>query len=118
MRTLHQREVVVDARELVGQRMLGLAARGERGAQEGDQVVEHLLRARRVGRDQRAQVGQRVEQHVRLELRLQHVQPRERGLVRGGGHAARAARAPARGAQKPPATIVQNTTVGPKSRSS
>ena len=70
----HQRQVVVEPRELVGQRVRAGARGRQRGAQEGDQPVEHGLRARRVQRDQHAQVGQRVEQHVRLELRLQQPQ--------------------------------------------
>jgi hypothetical protein len=51
-------------------------ARGaERGAQEGDQLVEHGLRPRRIDTDQRAQIGERVEQHVRFELRLEQLEP-------------------------------------------
>jgi hypothetical protein len=65
----HQLQVVAQAVELGLQRMRGAARRVERGAQVGDHVVQHLLRPRRIDRDQHAQVGQRVEQHVRLELR-------------------------------------------------
>jgi hypothetical protein len=43
-------------------------------------VIEHRLRARRVEADQHTQVGQGVEQHVRLELRLEQLQ-----LGFGGG---------------------------------
>ncbi|WP_182915664.1 hypothetical protein [Massilia cavernae] len=39
-----------------------------------DQLVEHGLRPFRVDRDQALQVGQRIEQHVRLDLRLQQAQ--------------------------------------------
>lgn len=78
---LHQRQVVVQAREFVGQRVFIGPARGQCAAQEGDQPVQHGLGACRVQTDQHAQIGQRVEQHVRLELALQQAQLRLGGLA-------------------------------------
>jgi len=55
------------------------ARTAQRGAHEGDQLVEHHLCALRVDADQHPQIRQRVEQHVRLELRFEQLQ-----LVLGG----------------------------------
>ena len=52
---------------------LGLR-RGQRTAQVDDQLVDHRLGPIDVLAHQRAQVGQRVEEHVRLELRPQQAQ--------------------------------------------
>jgi hypothetical protein len=41
-----------------------------------DQLVEHVAGAHRVERDQALQIGQRIEQHVRLDLCLQQAQLR------------------------------------------
>jgi hypothetical protein len=55
---------------------LSVAAGGQRAAQEGDQAVQHGLCACWLKADQHAQIGQGVEQHMRLELRLQQPQLR------------------------------------------
>ena len=69
-----------------------LAAKGRTGLEDFEravtaipevQVVQHVLRTWRVGGDQHAQVGQGVEQHVRLQLRLQEREARLRRVALG-----------------------------------
>ena len=71
----HEGEVVVQPRELIGQGVAFAARGAERGAQVVDQTVQHVPGPLRVGGDERAQIGQRVEQHVRLQLCLQQLEP-------------------------------------------
>ncbi|MPM49381.1 hypothetical protein SDC9_96110 [bioreactor metagenome] len=44
-------------------------------------MIQHGLRTFRIGADQHAQVGQRVEEHVRLQLGLQQREARFRSLL-------------------------------------
>ena len=81
---LHQGEVVLQARELVAQGVAEGATAVQRGSQEGDEVLEHGLGTRRVGVDERVQVGQGVEHHVRVELGPQQLQLAFDGLALGG----------------------------------
>jgi hypothetical protein len=70
---LQDLEVGPDHRHLAAEVVRGrmsLAHRRHRGAQQRDQVLLHLARALRVGLDQVVDRGQRVEQEVRLDLRL------------------------------------------------
>ena len=46
-------------------------------------MIEHLLGAWRIGGDQHTQIGQGVEQHMRLQLRLQQAEPGFGGLALG-----------------------------------
>ena len=82
----HDLQVIGQAGKLIGQRVQCGACTAQRGAQVGDQVVQHGLGARRVGGDQHAQVGQGVEHHVGFELRLQQLEPRLSGIALGLGH--------------------------------
>ena len=66
-----QFQVVAQAFELGLQAVRGGARGRQGGAQVGIEPVQHLGGGNRIGGNQRAQIGQRVEQHVRLELGLQ-----------------------------------------------
>ena len=77
---LHHFQVALHRLAFFADGQQGPVEQRQRGAQVAVHVVQHDLGARRVDADQRAQVGQRVEQHVRLELRLQQLE-----LVLGGG---------------------------------
>ena len=83
----HELQVVVQAGKLIGQGVAGAAcrrARGrERGPQVGNHVVQHGLGPGRVEADQRPQVGQGVEQHVRLQLRFEQLELGLAGLAAG-----------------------------------
>ena len=101
---LHQLEVGAHQRELVGRASASPVVQPRhRGAQVGDQALQHRRGLRRARLDQRLHVGQRVEQEVRLDLRLQQLQPRierlllERAASRARSRARR--RAPARRAR-------------------
>ncbi len=52
-----------------------------------DQLVQHLLSPRCIKRNQALQCRQRIEQHVRFNLRLQHLQLRLQRLFLDGGGA-------------------------------
>ena len=70
---LEDLEVGPDHRHLAAQvvrRRVRIAHRRHRGPQQRDQVLLHLAGARRIGLDQVIDRGQRVEQEVRLDLRL------------------------------------------------
>jgi hypothetical protein len=81
----HDLEVGAQLGELAAERHRFGPRRGQRPAQVDDQPVDHRLGAVRVLAHQPAQVGQRVEQHVRFELRAQQAQPRlDRQALRVG----------------------------------
>ena len=80
----HQFKVVVQAVKLGAQGVGGGPRRLQRGPQVVHQTVKHVGGALGIQRDQRAQVGQRVEQHVRLELALQQLELRLRSLAARG----------------------------------
>ena len=72
---VHQFEVGAHQGQFVRQRGgVALQAR-HRGAQVGDQAAQHRRRLRRAGFHQRPDIGQGVEQEMRLDLRLQQPQP-------------------------------------------
>ena len=56
----------------------------QRAAQVLDQVAEHLLGPGRIGAGQHLGVGQGVVEEVRLDLRVQQVQPRHAQFLLGG----------------------------------
>ena len=68
---VHQLEVGAHQSQLVAERRVGLVQARHRRAQIGDQVAQHRRRALGARLDQRLHVGQRVEQEVRLDLRVQ-----------------------------------------------
>ena len=86
---LHQLQVVLQPIEL-GLQATRVVARDavECGTQVADHVIQHASRPARVGTDQDTQVGQRVEQHVRLELGLQQFEPRLIGVLARLAHLA------------------------------
>jgi hypothetical protein len=69
-------EIAAQEPEFLLERAALLARSGERCAQVAVQVREHDARALRVGLDQRIEVRERVEQEMRLDLRLQQLQLR------------------------------------------
>jgi hypothetical protein len=84
----HDLEVRAQLREFAGERRRVLPRCRQRAAQVDDQLVDHRLREPRVDVDERAQVRERVEQHVRFELRAQQPQLRlEREALRLGARA-------------------------------
>ena len=62
----HQREVVAQAIKFALKRVRRSSGSRKRGSQIVVQAIKHRDGLRRLGRDQRTQVGQRVEQHVRF----------------------------------------------------
>jgi hypothetical protein len=76
-------QVRLDEVDLVAERVRRLAEPGERRAQVVDERLEHRLGARRVGLHERDDVRERVEQEVRLHLRLEQAQLRLGGAVLG-----------------------------------
>ena len=75
-KTLHQLKFLRKCR-------LGLTRAGERGAQVGDEFFKHALRVVWLAVNQAGDVSQRVEQKVRLNLRLQGAQIGLRGRALG-----------------------------------
>ena len=75
-----ERQVVVHHLELAFERDEILVSRRQRVAQRARELGHGIPRARGLIGDQRAQSVQRIEQEVRIELRLQ--QPQLRGLQR------------------------------------
>ncbi len=69
-------EIGADEIGLLPERRRTAAQLRQRGAQVADDVVEHGDAARHVALAQPLDVGERVEQEVRLDLRAHHLQPR------------------------------------------
>ena len=78
---VHQLEVGAHQLQLLLERGGGLVQARHRRAQVGDEAVQHRRGLRRSGVDQRLHVGQRVEQEVRRDLRLQQAQARVERLA-------------------------------------
>jgi hypothetical protein len=76
-------QVGLGQRQLVGQRHLVAAQLAEAGAQVLGEGAERALGLGRLVVDQRGHVGQRVEQEMRLDLRLQQPQLRLGGALLG-----------------------------------
>ena len=78
---VHELEVRADQLELLAERRGRLVQARHGGAQVGDQAAQHGGGLRRSRVDQRLHVGQRVEQEVRRDLRLQQAQARVERLA-------------------------------------
>ena len=72
----HELEIGAHELELLAERRRGLVHARHGRAQIRDQAREHLRRLRRARVDERLHVRERVEQEMRLDLRLQEAQPR------------------------------------------
>ena len=80
---LDDAQVGVDEIDLVAEGVAGVAEARERRPQVVDEGFEHQLGAHRVAVHQRGHVGQRVEEEVRFDLRLQEAKLRFGGRVLG-----------------------------------
>ena len=93
---LLHRQVREGERQLVAERRVGCAHARQHRAEVARQVLEHRVRGGRIGLEQPPHVGERVEQEVRLDLRLHHEQPRLGQLARRAARGACPRRAGAR----------------------
>ena len=82
MRILQDVEVRLGERDLLPERRRLRAQLRQRRAQVGDQVAQHPSRLRRIGLGQVLHRRQRVEQEMRLDLRLHQLQLRLDRLLR------------------------------------